>query len=244
VAGAILVALTAFVLSGRGNTSETGAPPAAPATASPAAGSAGPVPSPSVTGPSASPTRIGPGGPIGSGWTELFPKTKLDHPPNLMRYAFVGGEHHFWVLASDPSAYPGRDSGPRSELRIYNDYTSGQAQFQADIKVMPGCFRASIMQIFGAATQATAFMAWAMPDQLAYYGGTRIYAPLYNRYLRLNVIHDTATGVITVYVDGVARGTFHDHGAATHYFKVGVYHQKDMSDRCDVYVRNIHVYHR
>jgi hypothetical protein len=202
------------------------------------------TPSPTPSGSAASPVPGGGPVPVGSGWTEIFPRTKLDHPPGLVRYALTNGENHFWVLASDPSAYPGRDSGPRSELRFYNDYTSGQAQFQADIKVMSGCFRASVMQVFGAPDRATAFMAWAMPDQLAYYSGQTIYAPLYDRYLRLNVVHDTATGAITVYVNGVPRGTFQDHGQANHYFKLGVYHQKGMSDRCDVYARNIHIFRK
>jgi hypothetical protein len=100
------------------------------------------------------------------------------------------------------------------------------------------------MQVFGAADRATAFMAWAMPNQLSYYSGAAIYAPLYDRYLRLNVTHDTATGVINVYVNGALRGTFQDHGKATHYFKVGAYHQSGMSARCDVYVRNIHIFSR
>lgn len=181
-------------------------------------------------------------GPIGSGWTEIFPKTQLDQPPGKVRHTLTNGEHHFWVLSTDPSTYPGRDSGPRSELRFFNDYTTGQAQFEADIKVANGCSHASIMQIFGAPDRATAFMAWAMPDRLAYYNGATIYSPLYDRYLHLNVVHNGASGGISVYVNGVAHGTFKDHGRADHYFKVGVYHQKGMSSRCDVYVKNIHIY--
>ncbi|MEV0407064.1 polysaccharide lyase family 7 protein [Actinoallomurus sp. NPDC050550] len=146
------------------------------------------------------------------------------------------------MISTDPSTYPGRDSGPRSEMRFFNDYTSGQAQFQADIKVAAGCSRASIMQIFGAPDRATSFMAWAMPNRLSYYGDSTIYSPLYDKYLRLKVIHDTASRNISVYVNGVAHGTFQDHGRANHYFKVGVYHQKGMSSRCDMYVKNIHIY--
>ena len=182
--------------------------------------------------------------PIGSGWTEIFPNTQLDEPPGLTRHTVTGGVHHMWVLATDPSKYPGRDSGPRSELRFFNDYTSGQAQFQADIKVASGCSRASIMQVFGAPDRATAFMAWAMPNKLSYYDISTIYQPLYDQYLRLNVVHDTASGKVSVYVNGAAHGVFQDHGDANHYFKVGVYHQKGMSARCDVYVKNIHIYRK
>ena len=183
-------------------------------------------------------------GPIGSGWTEFHPGTQLDQPPGKVRHTLTNGEHHMWLLPSDPHTYPGRDSGPRSELRFFNDYTSGQAQFQADIKVLSGCSTASIMQVFGASGRATAFMAWAMPNRLSYYGDTTIYSPLYDRYLTLNVVHDTASGKITVYVNGVLHGTFQDHGAANHYFKLGIYDQKTMPARCDVYAKNIHIYRK
>ena len=199
-----------------------------------------------LTGTAIAPSQAAPNAsgaaPIGSGWTEIFPKTQLDQPPGLVRHTVTNGVHHMWVLSTDPSKYPGRDSGPRSELRFFNDYTSGQAQFQADIEVKSGCSRASIMQVFGASGRATAFMAWAMPNDLSYYDQKEIYAPLYDHYLTLNVLHDTSTGKITVYVNGALHGTFQDHGDANHYFKVGVYHQKNMSARCDEYVKNIHIY--
>src|SRR5262249_57219837 len=56
-----------------------------------------------------------PADPIGSGWTEIFPNYQLDEPPGLTRHTVTDGVHHMWVLDSDPSKYPGRDSGPHSE---------------------------------------------------------------------------------------------------------------------------------
>lgn len=181
-------------------------------------------------------------GPIGSGWTEVFPQLSYDQPPGQTRHTLINGEHHFWLFNTDESTFPGRDAGPRSEMHIHNDYTSGQAQFQADIKIMRGCAHASIMQIFGAENRATAFMAWAMDDSLAYYGDQVITSPVYDQYLRLNVIHNTATTLIDVYVNGQKKATFADHGPANHYFKTGIYHQPNMTPRCDVYLKNLHVY--
>jgi hypothetical protein len=59
---------------------------------------------------------------------------------------------------------------------------------------------------------------------------------------RLNVTHDTSTGVIDVYIDGQQKATFRDHGPATHYFKCGIYHQVNMTPRCDVNIRSIHIF--
>jgi hypothetical protein len=181
-------------------------------------------------------------GPIGSGWTEISPDFKIEGPPGRTRHTETNGEHHFWILKTDPSTYPGRDSGPRSELRFYNDYRTGQTQFEADIKIGAGCSRASVVQIFGAQGRSTAFMAWTVSNSLSHYDGEKFYSPVWDKYLRLNLIHNTSTRKVTVYVNGENRGTFSDHGAAKHYFKAGVYHQRGMSNRCDTYMKNIRIY--
>jgi hypothetical protein len=183
-------------------------------------------------------------GPIGSGWTETFPVYKVDHPPGQVRYTLEETEFHLWLFNTDMSTFPGHDSGPRSEIHILNNYTTGQAQYQADIKIVAGCSRASIMQVFGGSTSSTSFMAWAMQNSLNHYSHEVIASPIYDRYFRLNVLHDTATRKIDVYVDGQNKGTFQDSGAATHYFKCGIYHQIGMSARCDVYIKNIRTFRK
>ena len=183
--------------------------------------------------------------PIGSGWTEIFPSYSLHQPPGRTRHTLTGGEHHFWLYATDPSTFPGQDSGPRSELRFHNDYTGGSAQFEADIRISSGTFKPCVMQIFGGATWATAFMTLAMSNSLNYYDSNQvIYSPVYDTYLRLNVVHETATRKVHVFVNRQFRATFPDHGAATHYFKCGLYGRQGMSDRCDAYLKNIRIYRK
>ena len=149
--------------------------------------------------------------PIGSGWTEIFPEHSLHQPPGRTRHTLSAGEHHFWLYATDPSTFPGQDSGPRSELRFHNDYTRGQAQ----------------------------------SNSLNYYDTNQvIYSPVYDTYLRLNVVHDTVARKVHVFVNRQFRATFADHGAATHYFKCGLYGREGMSDRCDAYLRNIRIYRK
>jgi hypothetical protein len=180
--------------------------------------------------------------PIGTGWTEIFPTYSVDNPPGQVRYTVTGDEIHYWLFNTDMSTYPGQDAGPRSEFHWHNDYTTGQAQFQADLMIDQNCARACVMQIFGAPGRATAFMAWAMPDALSYYSIQTIVSPVYDTWLRLNVVHDTATGLVDVYIDGQHKYQVMDHGAANHYFKNGIYHQANMTARCDVYYKGIHIF--
>jgi hypothetical protein len=235
---------TTRALPAEPDVSDSGTPPgtagASPSTTPSPSTGASPTGRP-APGPHPGPT---PGGAIGSGWTEIFPTYHVDQPPGQTRHSVNGGEHHFWIYSADKSTFPGHDSGPRSELRFNNDYSSGQAQFEADIKVVSGAFNPCVMQIWGAATQATTFMALAMHDSLNYYGGKLIYAPIYDQYIHLNVIHDTATHTVYAYVNGQLRGTFADHGGNSHYFKCGLYGRPGMSARCEAYIKNIRIYHK
>ncbi|MFD1543317.1 polysaccharide lyase family 7 protein [Nonomuraea guangzhouensis] len=183
--------------------------------------------------------------PIGSGWTEVSPGYTVHQPPDLTRHTYdaATGEHHFWLYSSDPSTFPGQDSGPRSELRFRNDYTSGSAQFECDIKVASGAHNVCVMQVFGGSSWATAFMTLAMnTNSINYYDQARIYGPIYDTYLRLNVVHETGPGLVHVFVNRQFRATFQDHGAATHYFKCGLYGRAGMASRNDAYIKNVHLY--
>jgi hypothetical protein len=192
--------------------------------------------------PGDSPFPPGPA-PIGAGWTEVAAPYLVDHPPNQTRYTEDNGKWHMWLFNDDVSTFPGRDAGPRSEVHWKYSYTAGQAQFQGDFYIADNCAHASVIQIFGAADVSTAAMFWAMPDSLAYYGRTPpVYSPAWNHFFRLNLTHDTATRQIDIYVDGQKKASFTDHGAASHYFKSGIYHQPNMTPRCDVYMQNIHIF--
>ncbi|MFG2818692.1 carbohydrate-binding protein [Kitasatospora sp. NPDC048365] len=185
--------------------------------------------------------------PIGSGWTEVSGDYTVHQPSGLTRHTVDGsGLHHFWLNDTDPVLWPTSSSGPRSEIRFLDEYSSGSAQFEADVKVGSGAHRVCVMQIFGATTSATTFMALAMnTDSLNYYdSATQLHSPVYDRWVHLNVVHDTAAAKVFVYVNGQLRKTFNDRGAGTHYFKCGIYGREGMSQRSDVYVDNIHLYRK
>ncbi|KAI9108662.1 hypothetical protein K1719_020309 [Acacia pycnantha] len=52
---------------------------------------------------------------------------------------------------------------------------------------------------------------------------------MYDRWFRLNVIHDVAASNVKIYIDGVLKYNGAGRGQASHYFKFGVYTQNDPS---------------
>jgi hypothetical protein len=181
---------------------------------------------------------------VGDGWTEEFPRIKYDLPPGTSdRHTVKDGVDHFYILDSDPSTFPGHDSGCRAEARVYNDYSSGQRQFSADLFVEKGTNNVSVFQIFGNKGHATCCMIWATGNgSLSHYGGEVIATNVYDRWVHLNVVHDVDAGTIDIYIDGRLAAEYRDNGPHKHYFKFGVYHQNNMSERSGVYYRNVHFY--
>ncbi|MFF0204640.1 carbohydrate-binding protein [Streptomyces sp. NPDC005017] len=185
--------------------------------------------------------------PIGSGWTEVSADYKVHQPTGLTRHTVDGtGLHHFWLYDTDPVLWPDSSSGPRSELRFVDEYTSGSAQFECDMKIAAGAHRVCVQQVFGAASAATAFMTLAMnTNSINYYDSTtQIHSPVYDQWIRLNVVHDADAGKVSAYVNGQLKRTFDDRGDNTHYFKCGIYGRTGMSQRTDVHVRNIRLYRK
>src|SRR3954470_10671720 len=89
---------------------------------------------------------------VGSNWTEYFP-TKQYHGgvSQSQRYSISGNVEHFWVYDTDPH-FSSNDSGPRSEWKVNNDYTTGSQQFQGDLNPENGTSSYTCFQIFGNAT--------------------------------------------------------------------------------------------
>ena len=46
---------------------------------------------------------------------------------------------------------------------------------------------------------------------------------LYDKWFRLNIIHDVDMGMVTVFIDGVQKFQVKDKGLGNLYFKCGVY---------------------
>lgn len=164
-----------------------------------------------------------------SGWTQASYTYSIQTPWNLSqsdRYSYSSGEHHFWIYPDDECQFQGCTTGPRSELRMNNDYTSGRHQFEGDVYIVSGSAGTDIMQVFGGATNATAIMLKihsASSGTIKRYDNETLMTSAYNKWIHVNVQHDADNGKIYVYLNSTLKGTFDDRGNATHYFKCGVY---------------------
>ncbi|CAL4985739.1 unnamed protein product [Urochloa decumbens] len=147
--------------------------------------------------------------------------------PLRERYEQSGGVRRMWVFASDKPISSSHPGGARTEIKVNKIYSSGVWQFEGDMFVPSGTSGASVMQIFGAATHATTLMLHVYGGRLTYYHQlTKVLAEhVYDRWVRLNVVHDVARGNVTAFVDGERKLSAAGHGGKEHYFKFGVYKQ-------------------
>ncbi|KAI5312232.1 hypothetical protein L3X38_041405 [Prunus dulcis] len=103
------------------------------------------------------------------------------------------------------------------------DYTSGVWQFEGNFYVPQGSSGVIIMQIHGAATEATTLRLRVYNGDLKYNGKTVVASNIYDKWLRLNVIHNVGAGKVTIFIDGKQKLVVIGHGRANFYFKYGVY---------------------
>uniref|UniRef100_A0A0E0RE81 Alginate lyase 2 domain-containing protein n=1 Tax=Oryza rufipogon TaxID=4529 RepID=A0A0E0RE81_ORYRU len=167
-----------------------------------------------------------------------------DLPPE-QRYEFRDGVRRMWVLCSDRPFSPGSTTKPRSEILLNKTYTSGVWQFEAYGYVPSGTTGVSILQAFGASGRNTTLMLHVYGGRLMYYHDEArvVDGDIYDRWFRLNVVHDVAgVGKLAVFVDGERRLAVAGHGGYRHYFKFGVYVQRDPSHYMESRWRDVKVY--
>ncbi|CAL1363112.1 unnamed protein product [Linum trigynum] len=147
--------------------------------------------------------------------------------PLSQRYSFAGGTHRLWVYADDEPHDRKSHTQPRTEIRITGlDYSSGVWQFEAYGFVPNGTSGATVAQIFGASHGAatTLILRIYEPGEMRYYSYLPAVAGgLYDRWFRLNMVHDVDGGMVAVFLDGELKLHHHDRGSGQFYFKCGVY---------------------
>ncbi|KAG5575219.1 hypothetical protein H5410_055353 [Solanum commersonii] len=165
-----------------------------------------------------------------------------DVPVN-QRYSFIDGVHKFWVYKTDKPHTTSSQTKPRCEIRITgNDYSSGVRQFEGYFYVPSGSSGVSIMQVFGASPSSTTLMLRVYDGTLYYYREKVIESNIYNRWIRLNVIHDVGASKLKVYINGNLKHEPSGRGGDHHYFKFGVYTQDNESDRMESRWRGIKLF--
>ena len=76
-----------------------------------------------------------------------------------------------------------------------------------------------------------------------FYGSRLVATNIYDKWFRVNVIHDVGKGQVTVFVDGQQKLVVNDNGVTQHYFKCGVYAAPNgSSNRMESRWKSIKVY--
>ncbi|KAJ7945296.1 citrate-binding protein-like [Quillaja saponaria] len=172
--------------------------------------------------------------------TQAFTSLPLNHSnlvvqrpydvPEDQRYSFIDGVHKLWVYSTDKSHTNTSKTDPRTEIRIHGyDYSSGVWQFEGYGYVPSGTSGVCIMQIFGAYPHATTLMLRVYNGSLSYYRTTVLMPYIYDRWFRLNVIHDVDASNVKVYIDECLLYETKGRGGTFHYFKFGVYSENNRS---------------
>ncbi|OMP06539.1 Concanavalin A-like lectin/glucanases superfamily [Corchorus capsularis] len=163
--------------------------------------------------------------------------------PEAQRYSFIDGIHRCWVYSTDKPHTPTSKTKPRTEIAMHGyNYSSGVWQFEGYWYVPQGTSGFCIMQVFGASPpRATTLMLRVYNGSLTYYKGPVLVRDIYDKWFKLNVIHDVDAAKLKVYIDGDLKLEADGHGGTSHAFKCGVYAQDNDSYYMESRWKNIKV---
>uniref|UniRef100_J3NBP3 Alginate lyase 2 domain-containing protein n=2 Tax=Oryza brachyantha TaxID=4533 RepID=J3NBP3_ORYBR len=128
---------------------------------------------------------------------------------------------------------------PRSTLEHYvcpkntcsssqgHDYSSGVWQFEGYGYVPSGTSGVSVMQIHNekGAEHATILMLHVYGGVLRFYDGPAITGDIYDRWFRLNVVHDAEVSMVAMFVNVERKFSADVIVSRSYYFEFGVYMQ-------------------
>nr|XP_043638226.1 citrate-binding protein-like [Erigeron canadensis] len=143
--------------------------------------------------------------------------------PLEQRYSYVNGTHRFWVYADDKPQTLGSNTQPRTEIHLLPNYTSGVWQFEGQAFVPNGTSGATIVQIHGAAHGNTTLLLRIYNGDMRYYSTQVIDTNLYDKWFKVNIIHDVDGGEVIVFVDNKEKYKMPDQGPGILFYKFGVY---------------------
>ncbi|CAL4904050.1 unnamed protein product [Urochloa decumbens] len=115
-----------------------------------------------------------------------------------------------------------------------HEYSSGVWQFEGYGYVPSGTSGVSVMQIHNPEGDAhgTVLMLHVYDGVLRFYSGAAVEDGMYDRWFRLNVVHDVGASTVAVYVDGKKRFSTRVIPSSSYYFKFGVYMQHHDQSAC------------
>ncbi|KAF2297533.1 hypothetical protein GH714_025218 [Hevea brasiliensis] len=134
------------------------------------------------------------------------------------RYSCKNGIRRLWVYENDK---PFKVGSPHQ--------APNRNSHQGQVHVPEGTSGVTVMQVLGAVNKATALQLRVYNGDLKSYKSNSVATDIYNKWLRVNVIHKVGKGEITVFVNGQQKLVVNDDEQAEHYFKCGVYAAPDGS---------------
>jgi hypothetical protein len=150
---------------------------------------------------------------VGTGWTQYYPTRTIQqvNGSDVAKYTNSGGIETFVIL-------PGSN---RCEARVNNNYTSGQRQFQGEVRVSNPTDSQAIHQKF---PHVLVRGFSASGGQIRLQSATTLISNCYGTWVRLNSVHNVSTGIVDIYINGSKKASADDGGSGlTHYHKYGVY---------------------
>ncbi|VAH57840.1 unnamed protein product [Triticum turgidum subsp. durum] len=151
--------------------------------------------------------------------------------PESQRFQYRNGVRTFWVHRNDKPFNTVTHTNPRSEVKLRS---SGVWQFEGYGYVPSGTSGVSVMQIHNeeGAAHSTVLMLHVYDGVLRFYSGAAIEPDIYDRWFRLNVMHDVGASTVAVYVDGERKFSTSVTPSESYYFKFGVYMQHHDQSSC------------
>jgi hypothetical protein len=172
---------------------------------------------------------------IGSGWRQVTytRRIHLDDTTGLRTFTWTS-----FKSVCSPVCADYRSSGDtetfrildnrsnRAEIRLQNEYSTGQRQFQGFVTFNSPLNDESLFQIFGSTSGATLCMMRgysANGGTIRTVGGGGVLATgVYGREQRVNVIH-SQNQFVEFYINGSRKARFTENERVTNYWKYGVY---------------------
>ncbi len=173
---------------------------------------------------------------IGTGWTQrtYTKKIHLDDEQGLQTFSWTS----YKSVGSGSICADYRSSGEtetfrildnrsnRSEIRLQNEYTTGQRQFQGYVTFSSPLNDESLFQVFGSTSGATLCMMRGYSTSggslRTVGGGGTIATNVYGKEQRINVVHVQGQNV-KFYVNGTLKATITDNENVANYWKYGCY---------------------
>lgn len=172
---------------------------------------------------------------VGSGWssTSATKVIHLDDANGLQTFAWTSYKSVGSPICADYRSSSDvetfrilNNQSNRSEIRLRNEYSSGQRQFQGYVTINSPLNDESLFQIFGSTSGATLCMMRGYSSSggslRTVGGGGTIATGVYGKEQRINVIHVQGQ-YVRFYVNGSQKAQIGDSENVSNYWKYGCY---------------------